>query len=310
MRIQVKSKQLISQLHSFSLLSFSLYIYYKSKMGCGGSVPEREEEKPIAPTSPAVKEVARSTTPKGDPPPYPQDASRRSQRQMGQYLRPWDHCQPLRLVEADPDRATLINALDHMGQYLDQRGQMACGVTAGGLVTTIYLQTKKTTRDINFFTDQPHSHQTWNMEQAASSAARASGGTHGVPLAPNWCTNASQILRDRGIGNQLMMEAQQQNTIVYQYRGQRGGLILYAAPWAYAFCGKLERLCEADQSPHDINDAVLYLHEYLRNKNRSGLSTTEVAKMCREYRKDFTDAALHHVNIQYYHIYGQQIIYR
>lgn len=278
-------------------------------MGCGGSVPDRSAQL-AAPPSPQVAYAGPSTTPRGDPPPYRKAAWGQPQRAQRQYSQTSDYCQPPRPVNLEPDRSTLIHALEHMGQYLDHHGVMACAVTVGGLVNTIYLQTQKATWDINFFSDDPNSSVNWYMDEAARSAARASGGTRGVPLKPNWVTNATQIIRDRQLGTRLMMEAQQQNVIVFQYRGQRGGLLIYAAPWAYAFCGKLERLCDANQSLLDVNDAVLYLHEYLRSKNRSGVSTGEVGKWCHEYRKNVTDAALHHVNIQYYHIYGQKVIYR
>jgi hypothetical protein len=278
-------------------------------MGCGGSVPDRAAQVD-APPSPMVTNAEPSTTPRGDPPSYRQAAWGQPQRAQGQYLQPYDHPQPPRPVDVQPDRNTLIHALDHMGRYLNHYGVMACAVTVGGLVNTIYLQTKESTRDINLFSDDPNSPADWYMDEAARSAARASGGTRGVPLNENWVTNASQIVRDRHLGTRLMMEAQQQNVVVYQYRDERGGLLIYAAPWAYAFCGKLEQLGDANQNQQYVNDAVLYLHEYLRCKNRSGVSTSEVGKWCQEYQKIVTDAALHHVNIQYYHVYGQKVIYR
>lgn len=84
--------------------------------------------------------------------------------------------------------------------------------------------------------------------------------------------------------------------------------MVYAAPWSYAFCGKLNRLCEANPRPYDIQDAVVYLHEYLATTGRQTVRASEVHQWGREYRKMVTDDALNEVDTLYYQTYGHHAI--
>ncbi|MCJ1313575.1 hypothetical protein MMC25_007254 [Agyrium rufum] len=210
----------------------------------------------------------------------------------------------------DLDRDALIEALDHMGRYLDNQGVTARVVTLGGAVNTIYLRSRPSTRVVHFFMDDPRSPLHTVIHEAACSAARSSTESPGVILGPDWFNNATQLLMDRQVQTRLVGEALQQNTVVHELRGQRGGLIVYAAPWAYAFCTKLDRLCGTYRKQYVMRDAVMYLHEYLRSSNKHSVTRGEVTEWCQEYRKKMTDAVLDEVNSQYSHAYNRQAIIR
>lgn len=261
-------------------------------MGCGGSAPGRDDM-PAPRPRPQIAVSGPTGGPQMVPTPYRDERGR-----------------PITHMDFDLDRETLIRALNHMGQYLDQQGVTARVVTVGGAVNTIYLQSRSSTHDVDFFMEDPQAPVHQFIHEAARSAARSSAATRGVTLGANWFNNATQLLIGAQIQAQLTAEAVQQNTIVHQYRGQRGGIIIYAAPWAYAFCGKLNRLCEQNARPYDLDDAVVYLHEYLGVTHKSSVSKNDIFHWCQQYRKNATETVLDRVNNQFYQRYGHQVIHR
>ena len=259
-------------------------------MGCGSSKGDRDESAP----RPAEQQIAISG-PTGGPqlvPPAYRDAAGR----------------PITHQDFQLDRNTLIHALNHMGRYLDQRGVTVRVVTVGGAVNTIYLQSRQSTHDVDFVLEDPTSPQHQFIHEAARSAARSAAANQRVQLGANWFNNATQMLMSRQVQSSIARAAVQQNTIVHQYSGQQGGLIVYAAPWAYAFCGKLNRLCETNPRPYDISDAVVYLHEFLRTTGRQSVTRSEILGWCQEFGKNATNAVLDQVGNQYYQTYGQRVI--
>ncbi|KAF2418390.1 hypothetical protein EJ08DRAFT_654328 [Tothia fuscella] len=196
-----------------------------------------------------------------------------------------------------------------MGQYLDQRGVTATVMTVGGAVNTVYLRSRRSTHDVDFFLATPNAVEHTVVNEAARSAARNARSQRGQ-IGANWFNNATQLFMGPNIQAALAQGAIDQNAIVHQYRGSRGGIVVYAAPWAYAFCGKLNRLCETNYRPYDLDDAVSYLHQYLRSNRRRTVSAAEIKQWCRDFRKNVTDAILDQVNAQYDAVYGTQPISR
>ena len=257
-------------------------------MGCGHSQPE-----PAQPVRPARAQNPGQNTasmPIGGPvmvPPTYRDASGR----------------PITHQDFELDRDTIIRALDQMGQYLDRRGVNATVMTVGGAVNTVYLQSRRSTHDVDFFLATPTAPEHTVIHEAARSAAH-SERSQGGELGANWFNNATQLLMGRDIQARLAQSALEQNVIVHQYRGPRGGIVVYAAPWAYAFCGKLNRLCESNARSYDIADAVCYLHQYLVANNRQIVSAQEIKQWCRDFGKNVTDGVLDQVNARYNTTYG------
>ena len=259
-------------------------------MGCGGSKEASHELRQL----PARMVVsAPSGGPQLVPPAYRNAAGR-----------------PITHQDFELDRSTLIQALDHMGRYLDSQGVTVNVVTVGGAVNTIYLRSRRTTHDVDFFLEDPTSSQHQVIHEAARSAARYATANLQAQLGANWFNNATQMLMSRAVQQRLAKNAFRQNTILHQYRGQRGGIVVYVAPWSYGFCGKLNRLCETNHRSYDADDAVTYLHEYLRTAGRQTVSAGEVAKWCHEYGKNVTDAVLSQVNNKYYELHGRRVIVR
>lgn len=207
------------------------------------------------------------------------------------------------------DRDTIIQALDHIGGYLDQRGINATAITVGGAVNTVYLRSRPTTHDVDFFLATPNAREHTVIHEAARSAAR-SVRSQQRPVGADWFNNATQLLMGREIQARVAHGAIEQNVIVHQYRGSRGGIVIYAAPWTYAFCGKLNRLCESNARSYDIADAVSYLHEYLQTTGHRTVSAEEIKGWCRNFRKNVTDAVIDQVNAQYDQTYRTQAITR
>jgi hypothetical protein len=205
---------------------------------------------------------------------------------------------PIAHQDFELDRETIVRALDHMGRYLDQRGVSVTAMTVGGAVNTIYLRTRRSTHDVDFFLATPTAAEHNIIHEAARSAARSERSQR-AEIGANWFNNATQLLMGRDIQAELARGAIQQNVIVHQYRGSRGGIVVYAAPWSYAFCGKLNRLCESNYRTYDLDDAVSYLHQYLRAHSRRTVSAGEIKQWCRSFRKNVTDAVLDKVNARY-----------
>jgi hypothetical protein len=107
-----------------------------------------------------------------------------------------------------------------MGQYLDQRGVNATVVTVGGAVNTVYLQSRRSTHDVDFFLATPTVAEHTVIHEAARSAARSERSQRGE-IGANWFNNATQLLMGRDIQARLAQSALQQNVIVHQYRGLR-----------------------------------------------------------------------------------------
>lgn len=106
----------------------------------------------------------------------------------------------------------------------------------------------------------------------------------------------------------LAKAAFEQNIVIFDGMSSSGGLKVYAAPWSYAFCGKLNRLCEESYRPYDVADAVVYLHELLQADNASEISMEQVSKWCKLYGKKTTRDVLQSVDDEYFRRYNRRVI--
>ena len=201
-------------------------------------------------------------------------------------------------------REILSRALDDMAAWLAQNGVTANIVTVGGAVNTLYLRSRDNTHDVDFFLANPTAPEHTAIHQAARHANRQVNGALGA----DWFNNATQVMMGRQVQQSLAAGAFQQNTIVYQRMGNGGGLRIYAAPWSYAFCGKLNRLCEVSHRSYDLADAISYLHEYLRTSGQQTVSARKIFGWCQQYRKNVTEAVLQRVDEAYRQAYGYRPI--
>jgi hypothetical protein len=63
----------------------------------------------------------------------------------------------------------------------------------------------------------------------------------------------------------LYAKARTQDIIIFQ----KPGLTVYAAPWDYALCTKLDRLSKPGPAPYDMDDAVTYLGNIIEMQGSS-----------------------------------------
>lgn len=195
----------------------------------------------------------------------------------------------------DLDRETILTALDAMASYLKQKGVSVNAITVGGAVNTVYLGSRKNTHDVDFFLANPRAPEHAAIHEAARYANRQAGGALGA----EWFNNSTQIMMGETIQRGLAESALQQGVIVYNQVDRYGGLRVYAAPWSYALCGKINRLCEGNARPYDIADAVAYLSRYLQATGCTSVEAARVSEWCTRYRKNFSQSVLRAVDEAY-----------
>ncbi|KFH45401.1 hypothetical protein ACRE_037390 [Hapsidospora chrysogenum ATCC 11550] len=132
---------------------------------------------------------------------------------------------PIEHSSYDLDRKTIFKALDNM-----QKGVTVHAVAVGGAVKALYLESRKSTHDVDFFLGNPGADKHRAIHEAARYANRQTNGA----LGGDWFNNATQLFPRSG----------RLNIVIFEGLSSSGGLKVYAAPWSYAFCGKLNSLCK------------------------------------------------------------------
>ncbi|KAF4448391.1 hypothetical protein F53441_8199 [Fusarium austroafricanum] len=257
-------------------------------IGCGPSKPPKNSGTELQPRPQHQVNVSRPT---GGavlvPPPYRDQQGR-----------------PIQHSASELDRNTLMEALTDVAAFLDRQGVRTQLVTVGGAVNTLYLQSRISTHDVDFFLENASSSTHHAIHEAARFANRQRGGRLGA----EWLNNATQLFMPVQLQQTLFRAALEQGVVVFE----GGGLRVYAAPWSYAFCGKLNRLSDplsgGEPRPYDLADAVVYLHEYLRTTGRQTVGVRQVREWCKQYNKKMTDEVLRRVDDAYYQQYSRRAI--
>ena len=168
-------------------------------------------------------------------------------------------------------------------------------VAVGGAVNTMFLRTRSTTHDVDFSHEDYRSPELNLLNQATQYAI-----THSeAPLGNNWLNNTTILMVPTALQTVLAREARQQNDIVFQ----EPGLTVYAAPWEYAFCAKLDRMHKRDRRPYDIDDARIYLRRYIEKHRDPGVNINEVRGWAARYKTQATDAIVREVDVHYHNQY-------
>jgi hypothetical protein len=102
----------------------------------------------------------------------------------------------------------------------------------------------------------------------------------------------------------LARRAESQNEIVFQ----ETGLTVFAAPWDYAFCTKMDRMHKRSRRPYDIDDAVRYLHRYISLHGNRPVRVQDVRAWAQTYGVRAEDAIIAEINQHYVEHYGSQPI--
>ncbi|KAM0555149.1 hypothetical protein ACHAPJ_006501 [Fusarium lateritium] len=209
---------------------------------------------------------------------------------------------PSSIFQDHPDelsRQQIIDAFQQMAEYLNECGVSIDCVAVDGAVNTVYLRTRESTHDVEFLVNDPASKDNATL----SNAARFANTKAQEKLGDGWFTNSMQLFMPRSAQTALVQEAKKQNELVFEHQGTNGGLRVYAAPWSFALCSKLNRLCDIDRS-HDMDDAVAYLHRYLGLTGQDYIIAQEVYDWCQKYHQDVSREVLKRLEESYARKHG------
>lgn len=170
-----------------------------------------------------------------------------------------DDGQPIQRVDRDLHYDALRAGLEHVSHYLANHGRKVEVIAVGGAVNVLRLLTRKTTRDINLFGVGLDNEARILIDNAAFEAQKKFTGALGT----HWLNTEAEEWVSGSEGQELTSLAVQQNVTLYQ----GSGLVVYAAPWEYAFTCKIHHIQTGGNTVHryDLEDAVHYLHQYIRH---------------------------------------------
>ncbi|KAL4953980.1 hypothetical protein BDW69DRAFT_183954 [Aspergillus filifer] len=147
---------------------------------------------------------------------------------------------------------------------------------AGGAVNTIYLRSRHTTGDVDFFGS---SQQGRLLKDASKYAQQRSK----CQLGANWFNNSLSLVF------LLLSEP---------------GLTVYAVPWQYVLCGKIDRMTKPLKRPYDISDAVAYLHECIKGYGGRAIQAKLIEGWAAKYEKAISTDVLCEIDAAYKNKYN------
>ncbi|OAA59867.1 hypothetical protein SPI_06065 [Niveomyces insectorum RCEF 264] len=209
-----------------------------------------------------------------------------------------EHGQPIQQVTRDIDRNTLLAALNHVSRYIANRNQKITVVAVGGAVNTLYLQSRCTTHDVDIFGSDFS-----NQAQVLLDEAMHDAQQHFPGLGTDWLNTETQMWMPGPLHRELTADAQKQNIRIFD----DAGLVIYAAPWTYAFTAKINRIIAGgDQSrSYDLADAITYLHQYIRGRQNRPVPVSQVLQWSRHYNHQVSEEFLRrNVNMEYRRLFG------
>ncbi|KAL2024332.1 hypothetical protein VTK56DRAFT_8814 [Thermocarpiscus australiensis] len=208
------------------------------------------------------------------------------------------HGMPVQQVTRDVDRDTLLAALNHVSAYLAQRhGRHISLIAVGGAVNTLLLRSRAATHDVDVFGSDFDNQARMLVDEAMHDAQQH---IHG--LGTDWLNTETQLYFTPALEQDLTSGAIKQGRKVYS----GPGLTVYAAPWEYAFCAKVDRLLKRDRArPYDLSDAVAYIHEYIRHHGNQPVPVATAVGWSRKYGTQMTEDILrNHVDPEYQKRHG------
>ncbi|KPM37977.1 hypothetical protein AK830_g8600 [Neonectria ditissima] len=183
---------------------------------------------------------------------------------------------PVQAVTRTVSREVLLAALNHVSAYISERGQHVSFITTGGAVSTLYLQSRPTTHDVDVF-GSDFDNNARNIVNDAMEDAQV----HIPALGTDWLNTSVQIWIPEPFHTELTVAARQQNVKVFD----GPGLTIYAAPWEFAFSSKICRLLKgADEfRSYDLADAVSFIHEFILNHGNEPVAVDTALGWARHY---------------------------
>lgn len=166
---------------------------------------------------------------------------------MGQICSSESFVEPLETLTADQ----LTASLTLVGTYLSKKRTTFTLVTVGGAINTLYLRSRSTTHDVDFFSRTLTYEEIELLRKATAEASIKLGAPE------RWLNNQTSVFLQHDVRLRLVQEAADANEVIFS----SGGLIILAAPWRYSLCSKLDRIHAANTDPtkyrtYDMSDAV------------------------------------------------------
>ncbi|KAH6856705.1 hypothetical protein B0I37DRAFT_81102 [Chaetomium sp. MPI-CAGE-AT-0009] len=193
-------------------------------------------------------------------------------------------------------RPTLEKALTNVGDYLTSKKKTVTVIAVGGAVNTIYLKSRQSMHDVDFYNSRLSVAEFGNLMKAAKDAV-----DRDPQLNEGWFNNHTVFFIPQSQRDSLTTQAFAQNEVIFQH----GGLKVLAAPWQYAFCCKVDRLAGGGVvSPqnYDLSDAVHYLARYLAKHKLTTVTLTTVKQWFTGYGLRWgagNDQVIAHINAAY-----------
>lgn len=206
---------------------------------------------------------------------------------------------PILYQEYNLSRRNLKRALHYVADFINRRENELTLIAVGGAVNTIHLQSREATHDVDFFTaNLSYRASAADVVRAAAvdAAARSS-----VPLGGNWLNNATALFLGREMQKKLRQEAIKQDCVIFQ----EPGLKVLAAPWHYALCGKLDRMCKPEKCPYDAADAARYLHQHITTHGNRMVPVSQIQQWAAHFKTQCSIDGMRDVNDQLRAIFGK-----
>lgn len=211
---------------------------------------------------------------------------------------------PIAPVTRDMDGPTLQAALDIVSSFIHRYDQHIRIVAVGGAVNLLYLRSRPATHDVDVFGSDFSNENRMLIDDAMQEAQRR------IPaLGTDWLNTETQMWIPGRLHAELTRRSERQDVRIYD----RPGLTILAAPWDYAYSAKINRILrpQGQARAYDMDDAVVYLHEYIQSHGNQPLQVSACLGWAKEYQHDSNeDILLRHVNPAYRRRYGRDAFVR
>ncbi|RBR09029.1 uncharacterized protein FIESC28_10037 [Fusarium coffeatum] len=154
-------------------------------------------------------------------------------------------------------RETLLAALSNVAAAINKKKGHVTIIAVGGAVNTIYLRSRETTHDVDFFNNNLTAEDFERLKAGVRAASKID-----KTLTRDWLNNRTAFFIPKDKQHSLTAQALNQREVIFE----EPGLTVLAAPWEYAFCGKVDRLSVGglhSAQDYDLSDALEYLRRYL-----------------------------------------------
>lgn len=185
-------------------------------------------------------------------------------------------------------RDQLLQAFQYMSDYLNHKGTALTIYVTGGAVNTVYLRSRHTTGDVDFFGTNEQSRLLKDASKFAQKHSQAQ-------LGANWLNNSMSLFLSRDLEQELILASRQQGAVLFS----KPGLTVYAVPWEFALCGKLDRLTKPTKRPYDTADAVAYLRQCVDANHGNAIQAEQIEAWGRKFNSTISVDVLREIDSVY-----------